>query len=109
MKWSSEPPKEAGRYLVRMTKPRADLLLAVVDAARRVAGYFDPEDGGQGDIERDGANLVESLAALDADPGVTVEQLALAIGLAYYPDPREPTAADMEAARAALRAVGYSE
>ncbi len=86
---------------------KANLMLAVVEAARE---YHAECDNPAPDLlyrVRCRDRLFDALTALDADPGFTVDQAALAVGLAYYPDPREPTAADMEAARAALRAVGY--
>ena len=38
----------------------------VIEAARRMAAYYDPVDGGQGDIAGDGQRLLVATLALDA-------------------------------------------
>ena len=41
-------------------------IAALVEAADRVSRYFDPVDGGQGDLDGDGKRLLSALVALDA-------------------------------------------
>lgn len=55
------------RYIVQgcdIRALRAARIAALVEAADRVARYFDPTDGGQGCLDEDGKRLAAALAAL---------------------------------------------
>ena len=53
--------------LIVALRNRAARIAALVEAADRVARYFDPTDGGQGCLDEDGKRLAAALADLDKE------------------------------------------
>ena len=58
----ADAPNDAA--LIVALRNRAARIAALVEAADRVARYFDPTDGGQGCLDEDGKRLAAALAAL---------------------------------------------
>jgi len=59
---------DASVDLVEILRNAAPRLAALVEAADRVARYYDHDDGGQGDIAGDCRALRAALTALDTEP-----------------------------------------
>jgi len=57
----------ANAALIVALRNRAARIAALVEAADRVARYFDPTDGGQGCLDEDGKRLAAALADLDRE------------------------------------------